>query len=144
MQHFASSLIHISECFESVNMLIDRPLADIAASRIGNFEGTKPLEKGREEEYPDADFFHEISIEVLHTHSSSIERKCISDECHHYIQRSDNIKKCHHIADTGNIVEGILFEKKSTSDERKGCIFGSRDIYSTREDLRSGEGEHDR
>ena len=125
-----------------MNMLIDRSLADIAASRVGDLESAKPLEKSGEEKYSDSDFFHEISVEVIHAHSSGIERERIPDKGHHYIQRSDNIEKCHHITDTGNVVEGILFEKKSTSNERKGGIFGSRDIYTTREDLRSREGEH--
>lgn len=86
MQHFTSSLVHISERLESMNMLIDRPLTDIAASRIGDLEGTKTLEKGWEEKYSNSDFFHEISIEVLHTHGSGIEREHIPDKCHHYIQ----------------------------------------------------------
>ena len=144
MQHFASSLVRISERLESMNMLIDRTFSDITASRIGDLESAKPLEKSREEEYSDSDFFHEISIEMLHAHGSGIERECIPDKCHYYIQRSDNIEKCHHITDTGDIVEGILFKKKSTSDEWQGCIFGARDIYTTREDLRSREREHDR
>jgi hypothetical protein len=66
-------------------MLIDRALADIASTRVGDRESTKPLEESREEEYPDSDFFHEIRIEMLHTHRSGIERECVSLECDDHI-----------------------------------------------------------
>ncbi len=123
MQHLSNSFVHIAECLEPMNMLIDRSFSDIATTRIGDLECTKPLQESWEEEYPDSDFFHEIGIEVLHTHGSGIECERIVYECDHYIQRSDNIEKCHHITNTRNIVEGELLEKKSTSNEWKGSIF---------------------
>ena len=122
MQHLSSSFIHISECLESANMLIDRALTNIATSRIRDLEATKSLEKCWEEKYSNSDFFHEISIKMFHAHTSGIESEGIFNKCHNYIQRSDNIEKCHHIADTGNIVECILFKKKPTSDERESRI----------------------
>jgi hypothetical protein len=92
-------------------MLIYRSLTDIAASRIGYLETTKPLEKSREEKYPYSDFSHEISIEIVHTYMSCIECECISFKYYYNIERADNIKKCHHITDTGNIVKCEFVKK---------------------------------
>ena len=99
-------------------MLIDRSFANIASTRIGDLEGTKSLEKGRKEEYPDSDFFYEFSIEMLHAHCSCVESESTSYECDSYIQGSDDIEKCKHITNTRDIVESELFEKETASNER--------------------------
>lgn len=92
-------------------MLIDRSLADIATTRIGDLEGTKSLEKGREEKYTNSDFFHELGIEIIHTHLCCIEFQSITDEADINSERCYDIEECEYITDTGNIVECELFEK---------------------------------
>ena len=67
-------------------MLIDRSFADIATTRIGDLEGTKSFEKSREEKYPNSDFFHEFSIEIVHTHGPCIESEGTSYKCDYYIE----------------------------------------------------------
>ena len=123
-------------------MLIDRSLPNITTTWIGYRECTKPLEECWEEKYSDSDFFYEISIEMIHTHRSCIKSESISLEFYYYIQGSDYIKKCHHVTDTGDIMEGEFFKKKPTGNERESCIFGSRYFDFARERLWSVEREH--
>ena len=60
------SHILISVCGEGMEMLIDRTLPDIASTRVGDLECAESLQKGREEEYSDADLLDLLTIQMLY------------------------------------------------------------------------------
>jgi hypothetical protein len=92
-------------------MLIDRPLTDIAPTRIWDLETTEPFEESRKEKYPNSDLFHEISVETSDAHMSRIESESVSFEYDIHIERSDDIEKCEYITDTRNIVQGEMLKE---------------------------------
>lgn len=138
---FAHILITIGR--ESSEVLIDRAFSDIATTWIGNFESAESLEKWWKKKYPDADFLDFLTIESMNTHMLRIESESsIVLEVDFYTERFDDREKCENISNMWNIMKREMFEKESTSNEWKCCIFGTRDFYSASEILRARDFEH--
>lgn len=136
---FSFTHILITIACESIEVLIYRPLADVAPSRIRDLECAEACEERWKEKYTDADFFDFLSIEMFYVHLRSIIVDTMIFPCDSHSERLDNREKCHHITDLRDVMEREFLEKKPESKEWKSGIFGTRDFYCSRERLGSGD-----